>query len=406
MLLALLIMSGIWLILVFAYFPKLLRCWCEPMIRRPVVIFESDDWGAGPLEQAGALAELRKLLATYKDQQGRHPVMTLGVVLAIADTAKMREENLEIYHSQSLVQPLFADIRNQMALGLKEGVFDLQLHGSEHYWPESIMRASKSIPEVSEWLRSKNLPLTEELPSHLQARWTDASVLPSQSLPASAIEKAVLEEVKLFKECFTVQPKVAVATTFIWNRDVEQAWARQGIEVIVTPGSRYTLRDEEGKPGGVDKQIYMADQSDSGQIYMVRDIYFEPVRGHLPEKLVADVKKNTNLGRASLVEIHRINFIRDSRFGTNSLKVLAEGLDELLKNLPMIHFMTTYELAKVMAAARDEIIEQRFLAKFRVWLRRVSELRGFGSYAKLTGLMIVLWTLKKLMGDEWRLSSR
>lgn len=375
-------------------------------MHNPVLIFESDDWGAGPLEQAEALANLRSVLVKYKDQQGEHPIMTLGVVLAIADTERIRSENCNDYHAMLLTHPKFSTVHEQIRLGVEEGVFDIQLHGREHYWPSTLMRAAESTPSVRSWLMSDDLPYTEDLPSPLQTRWTDAAFLPSRFHSPAETELAVNEEAELFKECFSALPKVAVATTFVWNRDVEQAWARHGVEVIVTPGVRYTLRDERGQPSGVDKWICNADKSDAGQTYLVRDIYFEPMRGHSPGRLVEDVKKNSILGRASLVEIHRINFIRDSQIAISSLKAIDDGLEAILKNFPTIRFMTTYDLAKALASGREDVVEHCFIIRFRVWLRRVSEINEFYGYAKWTGLMLVFWVMMKLLGDEWRLSSR
>ena len=72
------------------YARDLRRSWREPVLRYPVVIFESDDWGAGPLDQAKALADLREILARFKDRMGRTPVATLGIILATADTQRIR----------------------------------------------------------------------------------------------------------------------------------------------------------------------------------------------------------------------------------------------------------------------------------------------------------------------------
>ena len=50
---------------------RLSALWREPMLRVPVVIFESDDWGAGPPEQADCLRRLRVALALPLLRAGR-----------------------------------------------------------------------------------------------------------------------------------------------------------------------------------------------------------------------------------------------------------------------------------------------------------------------------------------------
>ncbi len=81
--------------------------WREPVLRAPVLILESDDWGYGPVEQAQALRRIADVLVRFLDDAGRHPVMTLGVILAGPDTAALRSLGLEGYCRLTLTdQPL------------------------------------------------------------------------------------------------------------------------------------------------------------------------------------------------------------------------------------------------------------------------------------------------------------
>ena len=73
-----------WTLLYF-FRREIFACWNEPVLSRPVMIIESDDWGPGPEEQAEVLEEITSLLESFSDCDGRHPVMTLGMVLATAD---------------------------------------------------------------------------------------------------------------------------------------------------------------------------------------------------------------------------------------------------------------------------------------------------------------------------------
>ena len=64
------------------------------------------------------------------------------------------------------------DVRDGMA----RGVFALQLHGLEHFWPPTLMASGAAA--VAAWLRQPVPATTERLPSHLQSRWVDAGTLP------------------------------------------------------------------------------------------------------------------------------------------------------------------------------------------------------------------------------------
>lgn len=379
--------------------PALGACWREPVLRYPVVILESDDWGAGPLEQAAAIDALRTLLLRFQDMRGAHPVMTLGIILAVADGVRIRESGGLSYYSSDLTHPVFSGVREQIIKGAQVGVFALQLHGKEHYWPDSIMRATADN-HIRAWLVGEDFPRTEALPSHFQARWTDSSTLPSCPISPEAINAAIIEEVQLFEACFGERPRVAVATTFVWDTNVEQAWAAQGIDTIITPGVRYTSRDGEGKPGGADKTMSNGVRNESGQVYLVRDVYFEPSLGHEPSRLIDDASRCTRLGRPTLVEIHRFNFLGEPEQLAASLKILEAGLTAVLRALPNVRFMSSQALAEAIRISEPDLVEPNLLPRIQVWLRRIEALPAFSRYAKLTGLVAIQWLMKKMLRVE------
>lgn len=379
----------------------LMALWREPVLRHPVVIFESDDWGAGPQEQTAALTRLHDCLATVSDQTGRHPVMTLGVVLASPDGARITASGGCDYASIPLSAPYYDALRTAMHRGQQAGVFYLQLHGMEHFWPPSLMRWASEEPQWMAWLQSPTPGYSEDLPSPLQSRWTDASTLPSQPLAADVIAGAVADEANEFRASFAVVPKVAVATTFIWNDAVEQAWAANGIEVVITPGTRYTCRDAAGRPAGQDKQMRTGESASTGLCYLVRDVYFEPARGHSPTQLLSAVRQRALLGRAALVETHRINFVRDAATAESSFCSLAEALALLVRQVPGVRFITPWELACAIRNHDNDWVESRINARMTVWLGRISELPGFTRYAKLTGLWLVIMLARHWLGERW-----
>jgi len=382
-----------------AFFARdLRRSWREPVLRYPMVIFESDDWGAGPLDQAKALENLRKILARFKDRMGRTPVATLGIILATADTQRIRNAGGVEYFSASLSEPVYAPLREVMKEGVRQGVFALHLHGMEHYWPQTLMRAAAKDASVRDWLQSDGIPGTESLPSPLQARWTDASVLPSRALESKELHAAITEEASLFGSCFNVLPRVAVATTFVWTEEVEAAWAKVGVDVIITLGARYTCRDATGKPGGVDKRMVNGELSNNGQIYLVRDVYFEPMLGHMPERLVNDTRERAHLGRPCLVEMHRFNFIGAAEKRDTSLRVLEAALEQLQHTFPEIRFMSSLELAEAIRTKMPALVEAKLTPRIRIWLRRIEQIRGFAKLARISGLAVPLWMIGKAVG--------
>ncbi len=367
--------------ILFPHRRVLIALWREPVLRHPVLIVESDDWGAGPLEQAAALTAIAECLARHQDGLGRSPVMTVALILALPEAnAATRLRPLDA--------PEFAPVLDALKAGIARGVLAPQLHGMTHFWPPALDRAAQAQPGVADWLATPEL--TERLPSPLQSRWTDASVLPSRPLDLAAIREAVAEEVALYARTLGVPPKVVVPPTFVWSAAVEGAWAAAGARVLVTPGRRLTGRDGDGRPAAVDREMRNGEHGEGGLVYLVRDDYFEPLLGHTPDRALAALVNKTALGRPCLLETHRNNFLRAA--GGDPERALA-ALDELYRRAlaatPSPRFLSCAELGRILREADPAWIEQDRRRRFTIWLRRIARLPRFGKAARLLGLLFL-----------------
>ncbi len=386
-------MPLVWALLLLAYAGRLRTLWREPVWRCPVLVIESDDWGAGPLDQAAALAAIQALLLRHRDAAGQYAIMTLGVVLALADTAAMRADAAGTYQRAVLDDARLLPVLAAMRAGIAAGVFVPQLHGMEHYWPPAVLAVARTDARVAAWLASDGLPRTEDLPSALQSRWTDARVLPSVALPAAEIDAAAALEATTFARIFGRAARVAVPTTFVWDDAVERAWAANGVRYIVTPGTRHTGRDADGKPLGDGRVIRNGERGERGVHYLVRDQYFEPAQGHDAARGLVALARQTVLGRPTLLETHRFNFI-----GAPA-EVALHALDNLLSQAraayPTLRFLSTEQIAEAMTHMDSALIETRLRRRLRGWLVRTHTLPRFARLARLTGLALPLWIMQQ-----------
>lgn len=382
-----------WTLLALGYGARLRTLWREPAWRCPVLVIESDDWGAGVLSQAAALDALRALLSRHRDHSGRHPVMTLGIVQAVADTEAIRaaagREYLRIALDDACLAPVLAALR----AGIADKVFAPQLHGMEHYWPAAVMAAAQTDKRVAAWLAGDALPRTEDLPSHLQSRWTAAAVLPSLPLSIPEINAAAAAEAGAFQRIFGITAQVAVPTTFVWNDAVERAWAAHGVRCIVTPGTRHEYRDAQGRPAGDGRRILNGERGQDGVLYVVRDQYFEPALGHRAEQGLAALARQTACARPTLLETHRFNFLGEP--ADAALYELDRLLSEACAAYPALRFLSTQEIAAAMARKDTELIETSLRPRLRAWLARIHTVPRFTKLARLTGLVLPLWLLGK-----------
>ena len=387
-------LMGGWLaavaVLVGAYGRPLARRWREPVLADPVLIVESDDWGAGPEIQVEALERLRACLLRHRDAEGRPAVMTLALVLALPDGPAIAAEGR--YRRRHLGESAYGALRQVLLQGARDGVFGLQLHGLEHYWPATLMASTD--PAVERWLRADAPQLTEELPSHLQSRWTDARRLPSHPLTDAAIAAAVAEETALYQAVLGMPARVAVPPTFVWDERVEQAWHAAGIQVVVTPGVRNRCRDGQGRPG-CQEGPFLNGEVGAGVRYLVRDDYFEPEKGHRPEGALAALTRKWRQGRPCLFETHRSNFIGAQ--ADEALAALDALFEKALEEHPRLRFLSTEALAQGIQDKDPKLLVASFPRRLACWVERIGEVPRFGRLARGLGLLPLL----RLVSRPW-----
>ncbi len=384
----------VWAAVLWGFRASLVKRWNEPAFLQPIVIFESDDWGAGPLVQAEILEELKGQLQAHSNRHGEVPVMTIGVILAAPTGTSLNEaEKTGRLESVTLDSPVLADIVAAMQAGVATRVFDLQLHGYEHFNRSAFLAA---LRKDAFKMDADDFLWTESLPSPLQSAWVNGSVLPSHSLDPAEVKRQVAQQKALWEILFNSSPHVAVPTTFVWTSEVERALASEGVRWLVTPGRRYTARDANGQPGAIDKTMLNGAPGEAGLRYVVRDVYFEPSLGHTPTECLAAIAQRHAQFRPALVEIHRFNFC-GPRASANALQILEELLRALIASDPTVRFLSTAALCEHIEAEAPEWVARGMRTRFRAWLARIGEIPRFRKVAILTGLWCPLWLSRKAL---------
>ena len=363
-----------WLLLLLCYREPVVARWREPVLRHPVLVLESDDWGAGPLSQAPALERIARTLELYRDETGHPAVMTLGLVLACPRAAGVAEDALV-----TLLDPSQADTLSAIRVGAQRGVFSPQLHGLCHFEPGVLAASGVAWPQEAEevW--------TETLPDPLQSALVDASRLPSKPLDASVLTQSAHRQGEIWRQLFASDPQVAVPTTFIWSDAAERAWRAIGVRWLITPGRRASGRDAQGKPAGIDRFHLTGQSTATGLVSLVRDIYFEPARGHDAHAVLAASSQHFALGRAALIEIHRGNFVGPAS-ASDSLEKLGRFLDHIIARWPKTRFVSSAKLGAALVENDPAWVVRGHAARAPFLLLRILEIPGFRRLAKYSGL--------------------
>ncbi len=369
--------------LIWRHRVRLLRLWREPVLtEQPVFILESDDWGAGPPAQSDALDRMVALLQGFTNKQGVCPLVTLAVVLKVAACGENGRDDI------SLSDDEMEAIRKSIQSGVDKKIFFTQLHGMYHYWPATVSAWEDGDASRKAWRQSRPYAKTESLPAYLQSRWTNVLTLPSCEHADDAVEYAVKEETGLFETVFSKKPTVVVPPTFQWTETVEQAWTRHGVGTVVTPGRRYTMRDRDGRLVE-DKTypIYNGLKTMDDLVYLVRDVYFEPARGHRAADVINDVIRRYMLRRPALVEMHRDNFLDALDL---SLDKLTELMQKILTKYPDVRFVSTERLSQSIRNNDPVFIETRWHVRFMYFMLRLRADFSLRHITKLSGLSVRL----------------
>ncbi|MCE2572210.1 hypothetical protein [Motilimonas eburnea] len=372
------------LVLLALYRRKLRLLWLEPTFKQPVILFESDDWGPGPVQHAKALDQIQQVLAQARDHRGRCAHMTIGTVLSIPDADKIIQSQYQTYTGIDLSAPQFSAVLTSLKNGWQKGLFSLQLHGREHFWPTTLLAAIRDSDELKQWLANDS-SATEQLPSTLQSRW-------NPPISVADIALAVKQETELFKRCFGFGAEVAVPPTFIWHEQVEISWRSQGINTIICPGKRFVERQQSQFRCDQDLIVNLQ-TSQTGQTYLVRDQYFEPEYGHQWQDAMVKIATCLQLGRPCLFETHRFNFTDSAQACHNSLQQLQQLLAHALKRWPDCCFLTNSEIINLPQHDPDHVLEHGWRARLKVWLARANTLPRFRYFATFTGLSFMGWLL-------------
>lgn len=376
---------------------QLYAAWREPVLARPILILESDDWGPGPATDALALRAIADVLDGIRDGAGRPAVMTLGIVLGVADGPAILAGDCKTYARRTLAEPEFSPIVEAIRAGCASGVFARQRHGLEHFWPASLLARAAADDALRRWLGDAPAR-SEALPPALQSRWLDSASLPSRPLAPAEIERAVREEADLFTQLFGAAPAVAVPNTFVWDEALERAWAESGVRCVVTPGCRYEGRQADGSLDAPTRSIHNGERAGSGVTYVVRNDYFEPIRGHRAERVWQALATKGEQGRPVLLETHRESFIGAPAHAQAALAELERALRGAVERSPDIVFMSTGALARHLADPASPLRQRALRARLRAWLCRIRSEASCARLLKATGLAWPLRWIERMLG--------
>ncbi len=332
---------------------------------RPLMLFQSDDWGrvgvrdregteelraAGvnlgekpydfySLETAEDLQALREVLRKHRDSVGRNPSIVMNFILANVDF----QASLGAGDGHIALKPLTEGLpgswhRPQLfeayRQGIDERLFFPALHGLTHFSDSAFSRELKADGQRAQLLRTLWQAQTPyihwRMPWIGYEYWDPEATTRSQFLSLDDQGTAIGRAAEVFRAFFAVDAFSACAPGYRANSDTRQAWFEEGIRVA-----------QNGSGG---QQAPYLDER--GILLTFRNVEMEPATAKCEmADLMPQVERCFANGVPAVVSIHSINFhstIKDFRSPT--LALLDEFLTAVEKKWPDVLYVHDADL--------------------------------------------------------------
>jgi len=361
------------------------QTWQEPYLKEPVVIIESDDWGPGPDSHSEAFESLTRMLAKHRDYYDRPAVLTANIVLSVPKASAILSDNFKSYARTTLDEG-FSNMLAVFKKAIHQGVLVPQLHGREHFHPDGLMRlAMGGRNEIMSRLAEDGWCDWESLESPLQAHYVDCSNLPSRNLSQNHQNDIVSDAVDIFNRTFDQESRSTVAPCFLWDDATEKAWKSNGIRYIQTSGYRCTGRDQNANYVQNPKIIRFGTKNKFEQIYLVRNVMYEPADGRTLNGCWHEVVNAFRQCLPAVISTHRYNFTNDDNMKRQALAGLDEIFNRIELNYQFRRYIASPELGEWLETG---IIRNRFGGGE---IRDLQGIQHAPIYQKIEGFLYRLW---------------
>jgi hypothetical protein len=339
---------------------------------RPLVLFQSDDWGragvrdregweelrsAGldlgkkpydfySLETAEDLHELGGVLRKHRDSTGRKPSMVMNFIMANVDFDRCFNPGQKEIPLRPLTEGLPGTWHRPRLLeayrqGVRERVFFPALHGLTHFCDRAIVRELDAGGERAQLVKKLWQAQTPYI--HWRMPWIGYEYWDPELRPAlrflSLDEQrvAINRAAETFRDLFAASPFSACAPGYRANSDSRTVWFENGVRVA----------QNGAQSGSIEQAGPFLDKS--GMLFTFRTVEMEPAWGPCAaEKLVMRAEECFASGLPAVISIHSINFhstIQDFRSPT--LKLLDEFLTTLEKKWPNLLYVQDADLFSI-----------------------------------------------------------
>ena len=348
---------------------------------RKIVVIESDDWGSvrmpskevrdnlikqgidigksyfatnDCLESEDDLNALFETLRSVKDKNGRYAVMTADSVVANPDFDAIRKSGFQEYIYEPFTRTMErygGSHKNAFQLwkqGMNEGIFRPQFHGREHLNVLKWMRDLRAKDPMAHLMFDQRHWALSSLNTNLMKTHYLDGFTGITNGNTTFYEESIRQGLELFFKLFGFHSKSFIAQCYRWGDTVESILNDKHVRYIQ---GMFVRQDAETLRR---KHQILGSRNKYGQIYLLRNVSFEPVASGYKDSLVDEVllriKVAFVLGKPVTLSSHRVNYIGslNENNRTESLRLLGKLLKKMVKLYPDIEFMSSDQLGDII----------------------------------------------------------
>ena len=351
--------------------------------KRKIVVIESDDWGAirtpdkqkldlinkiNPLvkedhytqldafETNDDIEFLLQTLNSVRDCRNRPAIITANTIVANPNFKEIELSNFNQYSYLSFsdlikIFPKSNNVKKLITQGIDNNLYKPQLHGREHLnvaqWLSELQNGNKELLEAFKF-QTYGIPLTtrKSIRKNLMSAFDYENVADKKNY-----RFIINEAADLFYKTFGFTSDSFIATTYIWDHDLEKLLYENGVKFI--QGIPYQYIPNPNEKFYKKKFHYTGQNNSLGQIYLVRNAFFEPYvdsKKDVVGECLLRIKMAFLWGKPAIVGSHRVNYIGSisEKNRSQNLKLLENLLKEIVKQWPDVEFMSSDELGRLM----------------------------------------------------------
>ncbi|MBK1636531.1 hypothetical protein [Rhodovulum adriaticum] len=358
--------------------------------RRKILVIESDDWGsirmpsrqvyerclkAGyPVDRTwyerydSLLSEddlelLFGVLSSFRDAEGRHPVITANVIVGNPDFAAIEKSDFQNYHYEPITEtfqryPKHHRCWSLWQEGQRHGVLMPQFHGREHLNVAMFMSALRDGNPDMKFAFDNRMPgCIPKGPQRGPNLYVETTRFRSKAEKAAVLD-ATLEGLDLFENLFGFRSRTFIPTNYVWSSDFNAAVRHAGVEAY--QGMRL-MKEQQSAGTSHPVRRRLGDRNDFGQFYLVRNANFEPSQSAEPrlravDRCLHDIQAAFQMGKPAIISCHRLNFCGfiDEANRDQNLKALKAMLTAVLRKWPNVEFVTSEEMLDILKSTPRE----------------------------------------------------